>query len=237
MTDLDPQAAAPAGPLGDSRHARGAPVEADPGGRDEGGDGVGPAAANPALLGVPTFVIGSVALGLYLIGFKSADHAAAAMLPVLIFSNGLGLLGATVWAAAVRQGPVASIFGIFAAFWLSFPVLVLGLAHGWWGIPATDTAAATDAKAVFLLVWFVGIVMLTVASLRLPSVFTLLFVLVDAALAVVYFGTVDGSTGLLLIGGILVFAFAAVGVYLFLDAMGVALGSSSLPMGPPVVGS
>ena len=84
-----------------------------------------------------------------------------------------------------RAGRVAAIFGIFAAFWLSFPVLVLGLAHDWWGIPATDTAAATDAKAVFLLTWFIGIVILTLASLRLPAVFTLLFVLVDIALAVV----------------------------------------------------
>ena len=186
-------------------------------------------------MGVPTFVIGSVVLGLYLIGFKGSDHALGALLPVLIFCNGLGLVGATVWAARVGQGPVASIFGIFAAFWISFPTLVLGLAHGWWGIPATDTAAATDAKAVFLLTWFVGIVMLTLASLRLPSVFTLLFALVDAALALVYFGTVANSTGLLLVGGILVFAFALVGVYLFLDAMSTATGGPALPMGPPVI--
>jgi hypothetical protein len=202
---------------------------------DEQLSGVGESAANPALLGVPTFVIGSVALGLYLIGFKGADHAAAALLPVLLFCNGLGLFGATVWAARVGQGPVASVFGIFAAFWISFPMLVLGLAHGWWGIAATDDAATTDAKAVFLLVWFVGIVMLTVASLRLPSVFTVLFLLVDAALAVVYFGTTSGSGGLLLVGGILVFAFAAMGVYLFVDAMGVALGATALPMGRPLL--
>lgn len=228
MTDLDAQSTSTPATSAGAHSA--APADEEPA-------GVGEAAANPALVGVPTFVIGSVALGLYLIGFKGADHAAAALLPVLIFCNGLGLVGATVWAARVGQGPVASIFGIFAAFWISFPVLVLGLAHDWWGIPATDAAAATDAKAVFLLVWFVGIVMLTVASLRLPSAFTLLFLLVDAALAVVYFGTTTGSTGLLLIGGILVFAFAAIGVYLFLDAMGVALGGNALPMGRPVLAS
>lgn len=213
----------------------GAPVapHAEP---DTDTGGVGAAAANPALLGVPTFVIGSVALGLYLIGFKGADHAIAALLPVLIFCNGLGLIGATAWAARVGQGPVASIFGIFAAFWITFPTLVLGLAHGWWGIAATDIAAATDAEAVFLLVWFIGIVMLTIATLRLPAAFTLLFVLVDAALAVVYFGIVNGSTGLLLVGGILVFAFAAVGMYLFVDAMATATGARPLPMGRPVIG-
>ncbi|MDT7742335.1 MAG: uncharacterized protein QOE59_1413 [Actinomycetota bacterium] len=229
MSDLETTTTHTTGP-GTGAHAVSDPVDTAP-----VNAGVDQAAANPALLGVPTFVIGSVALGLYLIGFKSADHALGAVLPVLIFCNGLGLAGATVWAAAVREGPVASIFGIFAAFWISFPVFVLGLTHGWWGISATDIAAATDAKAVFLLVWFVGIVMLTVASLRLPAVFTALFVLVDVALALVYFGTVNDSTGLLTIGGILVFAFAAIGVYLFLDAMGVALGSKPLPMGPPVI--
>lgn len=198
-------------------------------------DAAAQAAANPALLGVPVFVIGSVALGLYLIGFKGADHAAAGMLPILLFSNGLGLVVATVWAIRAGQGPVAAIFGIFAAFWLSFPVLALGLAHDWWGIPATDTAGAADAKAVFLLTWFVGIVMLTIASLRLPAVFTVLFVLVDAALAVVYFGTVNDSTTLLTVGGILVFAFALVGVYLFVDAMAVAGGAKALPMGRPII--
>ncbi len=71
------------------------------------------AAANPALLGVPTFVIGAVALGLYLIGFKGADNALAGMLPILLFSNGLGLLVAAVWAIRAGQGPVAAIFGIF----------------------------------------------------------------------------------------------------------------------------
>lgn len=195
------------------------------------------AVANPALLGVPVFVIGSVALGLYLIGFKNADHAAAGMLPVLLFCNGLGLVVATVWAIRAGQGPVAAIFGIFSAFWISFPILVLGLAHDWWGIAASDTAGATDAKATFLLSWFVGIVMLTLASLRLPAVFTLLFVLVDVALAVVYFGVVAGSTSLLFIGGLVVFAFALVGVYLFFDAMGVSLGGRPLPMGKPLVSS
>lgn len=46
----------------------------------------------------------------------------------------------------------------------------------------------------------------------------------DAALAVVYFGTTSGSGGLLLVGGIL-----------FVDAMGVAWGATALPMGRPLL--
>ena len=51
------------------------------------------AAANPALVGVPTFVVGSICLGLYLVGFTGASSTVAiALVPILIFANGLGLL-------------------------------------------------------------------------------------------------------------------------------------------------
>jgi succinate-acetate transporter protein len=194
------------------------------------------AAANPALVGVPTFVIGSVALGLYLIGFTgSSDHAAIGMVPILFASNGIGQLIACVWAARLGQGAVAAVFAIFGAFWISFPLLVLGLAHNWFG-DATATGAAAGAQETFLLTWLIGIVMLTLASLRMPSVFTLLFVLVDAALLLVLLATATGSTVLLTVGGIAVFGFALVGIYLFFDAMAVANGGKPLPMGKPLVG-
>jgi uncharacterized protein len=193
------------------------------------------AAANPALVGVPTFVIGSVALGLYLIGFTGSSNAAIGMVPILFASNGIGQLIACVWAARLNQGAVAAVFAIFGAFWISFPLLVLGLAHNWFG-DATAAGAATGAQETFLLTWLIGIVMLTVASLRLPMVFTVLFVLVDAALLLVLLGTANDSTGLLAVGGIFVFAFALVGVYLFFDAMTVANGGKPLPMGKAIIG-
>jgi uncharacterized protein len=192
-------------------------------------------AANPALVGVPTFVIGSVALGLYLIGFTgSSANAAIGMVPILIMCNGIGQLIACIWAIRLGAGPVAAIFGIFAGFWLSFSTLVLGLGHNWFGDASGDAAVA--AQETFLLTWLIGVVVLTLASLRLPSVFTLLFVLVDIALLLVLLGTAGGSTGLLFGGGIAVFAFSLVGVYLFFDAMSVANGGSSLPMGKPIIG-
>ena len=43
---------------------------------------------------------------------------------------------AAVWAAALGQTLVACIFGLFAGFWLSYAVLVLGLNHDWFAIPA-----------------------------------------------------------------------------------------------------
>lgn len=194
------------------------------------------AGANPALVGVPTFVVGSVALGLYLVGFTgTATTALIGTVPILYMCTGIGQLIATIWAIRVGAGAVAAIFGIFAGFWLSFSVLATTLVNDWFGTTSTDELAATGAQETFLLAWLIGIVVLTLASLRLPAVFTLLFALVSIALLLVLLGTSAGSTGLLFGGGIAVFAFTLVGVYLFVDAMGQATGGKALPMGKPLL--
>ena len=90
-----------------------------------------PAAAatgDPAVLGLPSFVAGSVALGLALVGYVSAA-AGGATLPIILMATGLGLIVSAVWAAALGQTLVACIFGLFAGFWWSYAVLVLGLNH------------------------------------------------------------------------------------------------------------
>lgn len=195
------------------------------------------AAANPALVGVPTFVIGTVALGLYLVAFTGESaYAAVGMVPILFMCTGIGQLVACIWAVRTGAGPVAAIFAIFTGFWLSFALLVVGLGNDWFGATSTDTAAATAAQETFLLTWLIGIVVLVLASLRLPAVFTLLFTLIAVALLIVLLGTAYGSTVLLFIGGIVCFAFALVGVYIFLDAMGQATGAKAMPMGKPLVG-
>jgi succinate-acetate transporter protein len=188
-------------------------------------------AGNPAAVGLPVFVAGSIALALVLIGYVPAS-AAAASLPIIAAATGIGLAFSTAWAAATGQSAVASIFGIFAGFWLSYAVLVLGLTHNWFAISA---AAAVHTQALFLITWLVVVVMLTLATLRLPAAFTLLFALVDLALAAVLIGTLNGSTGWLKLGGVLVFAFAAVGVYLYAGVASQVTGGTGYPVGRPLL--
>lgn len=192
------------------------------------------AAVNPALLGLPAFIVGSVGLGLTFIGYAPSG-AAAALLSITILGAGLGLVVSTAWAAAAGQGPVVAILGIMAMFWLSFPTLQLAIAHNWFGVLGADGGA--EAVAVFALCWFVVVVMLTLATLRLPVVFTILFTLIDVALLLVYLANLGQdapSSGLMTIAGIVVLAFAAIGVYMFMDAMSVATGGQGFPMGRPV---
>lgn len=187
-------------------------------------------AGNPAAVGLPAFVVGSVALGLTLVGYVPAT-AGAAPIAIIAGATAMGLIIATIWAAAIGQSAVASIFGIFSGFWLSYAALVLGLTNNWFGIPAE---AAVKTQGLFLISWLVIVVMLTLGTLRLPLAFSVLFALIDVALLAVLIGTLNGSSGWLKLGGVVVLLFAGVGVYLYLGVAAAATGGKPLPLGSPV---
>ena len=190
-------------------------------------------AGNPGALGIPVFVAGSVALALALIGYVPPS-AVGAPIAIIAAATGLGLTIATIWAAAVGQSAVASIFGIFGGFWLSYALLVLGLLHNWFAI---TPAAAVHTQALFLISWIVIMGMLTLATLRLPLAFTAIFALVELALIAVLIGTINASTAWLKTGGVLVFLFAAVGVYVYFSIGSAITGGPALPLGKPVIKS
>src|SRR6266496_1839436 len=158
---------------------------------------VGPMAGDPGMLGLGSFIVGSVALGLGLVGVVPVG-VLGAPLAIILAATALGLLMATVWAAAVGQSAVAAVFGIFGTFWLSYAVLVLGLDHNWFAIAPIAVLATVK---LFLLTWLIIIVMLTLATLRLPLAFTAVFALVDLALLLLYLATANASTGLVKTGG------------------------------------
>ena len=189
------------------------------------------AVGSPAVLGVPMFVAGSIALGLVLTGYVPAT-AVGASIPIIMTATGVGLLIAAVWAAALAQNAVAAIFGIFSGFWLSYAALVLGLVNAWFGIIAEDVVKTQE---LFLLTRLIVITLLTLGSLRLPLAFPLLFGLISVALLLVLLGTANASTSTLKLGGYVVFAFATLGAYLFLDAMSQATGGKAMPLGPPIL--
>jgi uncharacterized protein len=190
---------------------------------------------NPAALGLPCFIAGSVALGLAYVGVVPLTALGAAV-PIILTATAIGLLLATVWAAAVGQTAVASVFGIFGGFWLSYAVLSLGLNHNWFGIPLTSVRVTIE---LFLVSWLVVMVMLTLATLRLPAAYTAVFLLVDVALILLFAGynAIPASRGLLQAAGWVILVFAAVGVYLYYDCVSQATGGGALPLGKPTLRS
>ena len=198
---------------------------------------VGPMAGDPSIFGLGSFIAGSVALGLSLVGVVPTG-VLGAPLAIILAATAVGLLMSTIWAAAVGQSAVAAVFGIFGTFWLSYAVLVLGLDHSWFAIVPT---AVIDTVRLFLLTWLIIIVMLTVSTLRLPAAFTAVFVLVDLALLFLLLAFENTSplgvpsSGLLKAGGYVVLVFAALGAYLFYGAAQAGTGGKALPLGPPLM--
>lgn len=191
----------------------------------------GPLAGNPAILGLPIFVAGSIALGLVDVRFVPATAGATA-LPIIMAGTGLGLVIATIWAAALGQTLVAAIFGLFAGFWLSYSALVLGLTHNWYAVPVRDIP---DAVTGFLLTWAIVMSVLAIATLRLPVAFTAVVVLVVIALVLLIPATQNADETLTKLAGYVILLFAALGAYLFLGAASVAGGGKAYPLGPPLI--
>jgi uncharacterized protein len=198
---------------------------------------VGPLAGDPSIFGLGSFIAGSVALGLGLVGVVPTG-VLGAPIAIIVAATAVGLLMAAIWCAALGQSAVAAVFGIFGTFWLSYAGLVLGLDHNWYAIVP---GAVIDTVRLFLLTWLIIIVMLTLSTLRLPSAFTAVFALIDVALLLLLLAFENTSplgvpsSGLLKTGGAVVLAFAAIGVYLFFSAAQAGTGGKPLPLGPPLM--
>ena len=144
----------------------------------------------------------------------------------------LGLPCFIAGSVSLGQTAVASVFGSFGGFWLSYAVLVLGLTHNWFGVSAPAVQATEE---LFLVAWLVIIVMLTLATLRLPLAFTAVFALVDVALLLVFLGVNQANTDISKAGGYVALAFAALGAYLFFGTASQATGGPAIPLGRPII--
>jgi succinate-acetate transporter protein len=187
---------------------------------------------DPALLGLPSFIVGAVALGLVNIGLVPAGVAGASI-PILVGATAIGMFIAALWAVRVGQGVVGGIYGVFGGFYLSDAILVLGLTHNWFGIPLT---AIVSTEKTFLIAWLIVIVLLTVGLLRLPVVYPVLLGLVDVTLLLFLLGITQTSPGMTKASGYVSFLFCALGAYLFLGVMNQATGGKPYPLGKPILG-
>jgi succinate-acetate transporter protein len=178
---------------------------------------------DPSILGLPSFVVGAVALSLATVGYVP-PAAVGAALPIILGATGLGLLITTVWCAYLGQSFVACVFGVFTGFWFSYAALVLGLQHNWFQIPAADV---TRSVALFLISWAVVMFFLAVGSVRLPVIYTIL-------LGLLIVGTLNANTTLNKAAGYAVFGASALGCYLFLSSCSVALGGAPYQLGRPL---
>lgn len=199
---------------------------------------------DPQVVAAPIFVVASIALGLQLLGVGVDSIASPGTpVPIIIFATGIMLTLCTVWAAALGQSFVACFCGTFGGFWLSYGFFVFGIQAGWWFtaegagiIPLTELA---DSIVIFVLAWAAFFLFITIASFRLPIIYTAIFGLVTLALVLVgiaYLAEPTPTEGLLKVAGVVVLLFAALGMSLSLTVMNLSLGGPlSPPLGKPII--
>lgn len=179
------------------------------------------AGGDPLIIGLPIFAVGSLALGMALIGVVPAT-ALGAIVPIVVFGTGIYLMVVTVWAALLAQTIVAGITGTFSGFWLSLGALLVGLNHNWYGITAEQASATQE---LFFIAWGCLFAFLLVPCLRLPAVYPAVVALVVAALALAAAAVHTGNTDLLTVAGYVILAFAFLGFCAFLNVGLTAMGA------------
>lgn len=196
-------------------------------------------APNPLLLGLMVFIPAGITLGLWLVGYLDTVALGGGMIPVVSLCAGVFMLVATAWAARAAANTVAAVFGVFSGFWLSFGFLLIGLTSGWWGIAVEGDTAKTMAnvasvQGTYLLSFTIIFIIVTLATLRLPLVFTVGFVVVDVTFILVFIAVTGGAAGLFPIAGITTFIFTAIFAYILIDGIGQDLGGRAMPLGNPI---
>jgi succinate-acetate transporter protein len=190
----------------------------------------GKLAGDPAMVGLPSFVVGGMAFGMVLIGVVPKTAVGAAM-PILI-AAALGMFLATIWAARIGESATAGISAIVGSFFLSYALLVLGLIHNWYGIAPT---AVADTEKIFTISWIIIVTMLILGTLRLPLIFTALFTFIDVALVLNLLGIIQGSANLTKAAGWVVMAASVLVIYLFIGSASHDTGSKEFPLGRPIL--
>ena len=153
------------------------------------------AIADPAPLGLAGFAMTTLVLSVFNAGFFNVT-AEAVVLPLALFYGGLGQLLAGMW--EFRRGNTfgATAFSSFGAFWLAYYVLVKDVA------PTIATSVDFhNALGLFLLVWGIFTLYMTVAAVRVNHAVLAVFVSLTLTFVVLAIGEFSGNGDITKAGG------------------------------------
>ncbi|MGH3192205.1 MAG: GPR1/FUN34/YaaH family transporter [Streptosporangiaceae bacterium] len=227
QTDLHRTVAELQQAVGELQHASHAPATTGPAAT---GVLIG-AGSDPLMLGLPAFCAGWTGVGLALVGVIPGA-ALGGVVPILLFGTAVFQFISAVWAFMLGQSLVAEIFGLFSGVAFSLSMLLLGLSHNWFAVPAADVSGV---EALFTITWAIVFVFLTWIMFKLPAVYGVLMIFVLAALSLLAAGFLTGNANLITAGGAAVLAFTALGAYAWLNVASEAGGGPAWPpLGQPV---
>ncbi|KAI1338133.1 GPR1/FUN34/yaaH family-domain-containing protein [Xylariaceae sp. FL0016] len=200
--------------------------------------------ANPTALGFVGFVISTFTFAMNLMGWGGASGASP-IVGIFFFTGPVLLVFAMVFEWIMGNFFPMMVMGLFAVFWLSFGMLQLPTLE-----LSSPYASASDptglasqeynaAVALYLIVWGFALFTFFIFTLKINTVFAMIFGLVSIAawvLAGAYFKVSNGdyeyAGQLQKAGGALLFVVAALGWYMcFIIMAGEMRITLKLPVG------
>ncbi|WP_405934073.1 acetate uptake transporter [Streptomyces longwoodensis] len=133
---------------------------------------------DPGPLGLAAFAATTFVLSTFNAHLITDQRLVAVVLPLALFYGGLAQLLAAMW--EFRKGNTfgATAFGSFGAFWLSYAAYAKFVA------PNLPVSTAHQATGLFLLVWAVFTLYMTVAATRTTGAILAVFVMLSATFVV-----------------------------------------------------
>jgi succinate-acetate transporter protein len=161
--------------------------------------------ADPGPLGLAAFAGTTFVLSIFNTNMAN-ESGSAVVIGLALFYGGIGQLLAGMWEFRKNNTFGAVAFTSYGAFWLSFGYL----------IRYTDLTKATDvdqALGVFVLMWAIFTLYMTVAALRVSGAVAVVFVLLTLTFTALAIGYFDVSSGWHHLGGYLGIATAIAAWY------------------------
>jgi succinate-acetate transporter protein len=150
--------------------------------------------ADPGPLGLAAFAATTFVLSSF-----NADLIDASLLtvvlPLALFYGGLVQLLAGMWEFKKGNTFGATAFGSYGAFWLSYAAYVKFI------VPDLPPDTANQATGLFLLVWAIFTVFMTIAALRTSGALLAVFVTLSATFILLAIAEFAESTGITKVGG------------------------------------
>ena len=210
----------------------------------EGADGVSvpstPAAADsaapprvlvsggdPLALGLMAFALGTLVVGMALVGVFPAT-ALGGVIPVVAGFCGIALFTSCWWSFLLGESLLAATFGTVSGFFFSLALLLFGLFHNWYAVPATGVPAVEE---IFYIVWCCFFIALFVPFLRFPLIYPLTVFLVVTLLALAATAVFTASSAIQTAAGA---ATLAVSFLLFWEWLNVTMTSVGMSKVPPL---
>ncbi|MCI3277307.1 acetate uptake transporter [Streptomyces cylindrosporus] len=141
-----------------------------------------PNIADPGPLGLAAFAATTFVLSTFNADLITDKKLVAVVLPLALFYGGLAQLLAGMWEFRKANTFGATAFTSFGAFWLAYAAYAKFVADG---LPAST---AHQATGLFLLVWAVFTVYMTVAATRTTGAILAVFVTLSATFIVLCIG-------------------------------------------------